>query len=88
MIDPLQQDGLMRLTEYIIEDDFTYLIRPFYNLGNLCEAVSSFRVNLLTESEILEGAYTLCQALDTIHRVGYVHGDVRPQNIFMDGRSK
>ena len=78
----------MRLTEYIIEDDFTYLIRPFYNLGNLCEALSSYKVNQLTENEMLEGAFTLCQALNTIHRVGYVHGDVRPQNMFVDGRRK
>ena len=88
MIDPLKQDGLMRLTEYIIEDDFIYLIRPFYNQGNLCEAIKSFNVNQLTEDEIRERAYTLCQALATIHSVGYVHGDVRPQNIFIDGRGK
>ena len=35
-----------------------------------------------------DGAYVICQALSTIHSVGFLHGDVRPQNIFLHQAKK
>ena len=78
----------MRLSECILEDDFIYLVRPFQNIGNLCQAFKSSKINQLTEGEMRDGAYDICQALNSIHSVGFLHGDVRPQNIFLHQAKK
>ena len=78
----------MRLSEYIVEENFTYLIRPYYNLGNLCDTLANCRVNQLTEEELRYGARAVCKALNTIHKAGYLHGDVRPQNVFLNRSSR
>ena len=35
LLEPQIQNGLIDLVDYIIEDDFEYLVRPFYNHGNI-----------------------------------------------------
>ena len=66
-----------------MDDEFIYFIRPYYNLGSLCNFMASSRLDKLTERELKMGARTLFKAILAIHRVGYLHGDVRPQNIFL-----
>ena len=61
-----------------MDDDFYYFVRPFYNLGNICELMTESKINLLTERELSVGARTLFKALLTIHKSGFLHGDVRP----------
>lgn len=75
----------MPLREHIIDDGFIYLVRPFYDHGNVLEFLKTrqSRTRQLTEQEMRRGARTLCQALNTIHKSGFVHGDVRPQSIFL-----
>lgn len=81
-LEPLEQSGIMKMSEHIVEENFTYLVRPYYNQGNLIEAMNDHRINLLTEKEIGKKAQYICDALAAIHSVGFVHGDVRPQSIF------
>ena len=57
----------MNLLDYIIDDEFIYLVRPRYNRGNLFQALALQKVTKLTEQELNYGAYTICQALNTIH---------------------
>ena len=76
----------MGLSECIFDEEFIYFVRPLYNLRSLCSKFSGdtfFRQ--LTEQELHRGARTLCKALYTIHWVGFLHGDVRPQSIFLHG---
>ena len=42
----------------------------------------------MTEKELRPGALTLCNALSCIHKAGYLHGDVRPQNIVQHDSGK
>ena len=53
------------------------------NNGNLIEAMKGSRISCLTEREIGKHAKSICEALDAIHKVGFVHGDVRPMNIYL-----
>ena len=84
LIQPFKKVGLMGLSECIIDEGFIYFVRPLYNRRSLCSKLSRdafFRQ--LTEQELHRGARTLCKALYTIHWVGFLHGDVRPQSIFL-----
>ena len=78
LINPLKLRELARLSEYMVDDDFIYLIRPEFNRGNLIHALHTSKTNLLTERELSKGAKRVCKALKAIHKVGYLHGDVRP----------
>ena len=78
LINPLKLRELARLNEYIFDDDFIYLIRPEFNRGSLSHALHASKTNLLTEKELRKGAKVVCKALRAIHKVGYLHGDVRP----------
>ena len=75
----------MPLREHINDDGFIYLVRPFYDRGNVLEFLKNPQspTRQLTEQEMRHGARTLCRALNTIHEFGFVHGDVRPQSIFL-----
>ena len=53
---PLKLSGHNDLVDYIIDDVFIYVIRPYYNCGNLVRVLKQQRINLLTEQEIR--AYT------------------------------
>ena len=75
---PLKQKGLLTLSDYIIDEDIIHLVRPRYNRGNLIQALFLVNIFKLTEQELRSGAYTIFTALSTIHKVGYLHGDVRP----------
>ena len=74
----------MPLSEHFTDDTFIYLVRPFYNRGNVLRAMKEKGINLLAERELKSGAKTVLKALNSIHRAGYLHGNVRPQSIFQD----
>ena len=57
----------MNLSDYIIDEDFLYLVRPRYNCGNLLQALASQKVTVLNEQELHYGANIICRALSTIH---------------------
>ena len=62
----------------MIDDEFEYLVRPFYNRGDILSELKRNEVRNLTEEELRNGAQTLLNALTCIHEAGYLHGDVRP----------
>ena len=71
------------MCEHIVDANFIYLARPFWNHGNLIEAMRNDKIHLLTEREIGKKARYICSALEAIHSAGFVHGDVRPKAIFL-----
>ena len=42
----------------------------------------------LSESQIFVIAKNICQALHNLHRLHYVHNDIKPANIFVKGGKK
>ena len=57
----------MDLSDYIIDEDFIYLVRPRYNRGNLLQALALQKITVLNEQELYYGANIICRALNTIH---------------------
>ena len=55
------------MCEHIVDENFIYLARPFWNHGNLIEAMNNDKIGLLTEKEIGKKAKYICSALEAIH---------------------
>jgi len=79
----LKNESISDIFEHMIDDDFIYVVRPYYNRGNVIEAMKKSKINLLTETEIRKPARSICKALGDVHKTGFLHGDVRPQNILL-----
>ena len=51
-------------------------------LADVLQREESFSLN-----DRFEALIQLCDAVSAIHKLGYLHGDVKPQNIILEGRS-
>ena len=73
-------------TETIAETLYVFTILESYSGGTLRQILD--RGRRLTPSQALVAGLDVCRALHFIHGKGWVHGDVRPANIFIgdDGR--
>ncbi len=58
-----------------------YLIMEMANAGSLFDALKSGRKFSLEDTT--EIALQTCRALDAVHRIGVIHGDVKPGNILV-----
>lgn len=66
-LEAFDQTGIIKMCEHIVDENFIYLARPFWNHGNLIEAMNNDKINLLTEKEIGKKAKYICSALEAIH---------------------
>ena len=73
-------------TETIAETLYVFTVLESYSGGTLRQILD--RGRRLTPSQALVAGLDVCRALHFIHGKGWVHGDVRPANIFIgdDGR--
>ncbi len=63
-------------------DGRPYVVTKFYERGTLARRV---RISgALTVPQVNAAARQLAQALHTLHQSGVLHGDVRPENVFID----
>ena len=83
-VQPMKLKGFIQMSEHLVDESFIYLIRHYWNKGNLLHFMRDSKVSQLTEREIGKKAKHIFRALEAIHNVGFVHGDVRPQNIFIN----
>src|SRR5262249_25688833 len=58
-----------------------YLVMELINLPRLAERLSELPCGMEMD-EFLTRATTLLDAVDSVHRNGYVHRDLKPENIF------
>ena len=84
---PLKLNGHIEMQEFLIDDKFIYIVRPFQNRGNILKVMKDHRINLLNESEIRSFVKPIIRTLMAIHQAGFLHGDIRPKNIFIQKSS-
>lgn len=66
-------------------EDFFGLVMPIAEGGDLLEVYSNLR-NKISRIQIQHIMYSLLSALDCIHRAGYIHRDVKLDNILLTGK--
>jgi serine/threonine-protein kinase len=78
---------LVRVTDFSMEDDSTYLVMQFIKGENLAESIRQH--GALSETEVLNLGNQLLDALAYCHNQGVIHRDVKPQNVIIrsDGQA-
>ena len=56
LIEPNEHNGLISLVDHIVDNQFEYLVRPFYSLGSICGELKTNKARQLSEQELRHGA--------------------------------
>jgi serine/threonine protein kinase len=82
----LSHPHLVRVTDFFEEGDTVYLVMDFVQGESLAEHIA--REGALPETQVLDWAGQLLDALAYCHAQGVIHRDVKPQNVIIrpDGR--
>jgi tRNA A-37 threonylcarbamoyl transferase component Bud32 len=80
-----EHPGILRIEGSGSHGDIPYAVVQYLRGGNLRERIAQ-QGGQQTSEEILEWLPTIADALDTVHRNGSLHRDVKPANILFDER--
>merc|ERR1719456_607692 len=81
----LVHPNVVKLKEVIRENDELHLVFEFME-NNLYQLMKD-RVKMFPESKIRNVMYQVIQALGVMHRQGYFHRDVKPENLLVTGET-
>ena len=82
---PARGDKIVTLIDIIRQAQDTYLVFPFVTGVTLKDALKQSKLRKLFSDKILiELISELLDGLSTIHATGWLHGDIKPQNIMLE----
>ena len=85
----LHHPGLIVLIDTLIEDDDGYIVMNWVEGRDLRETLQKRPENQgLLSDEVRQIGYQLTSVLDYIHKQGYVHGDIKPENVMLSDGGK
>lgn len=78
--------GLIPATEFMKDDEYSYLIRDYVEGYTITELVEMKKTGILTDQEIIDITRQLCQVLDYLHNQNppVIHRDIKPDNIIVN----
>lgn len=82
----LAHDNIVAVHDFLEADGASYVIMEYVDGLDVARHVE--RHGVLSESEAVRLGREIAQALDTAHRRGVLHRDVKPQNILIDRSGK
>ncbi len=75
--------NLMKILD--IDPDSTWYVSKFYQNGTLAKNTDIFKGNF---TKALKAIRPLVEAVAILHKNGYVHRDIKPQNVFLNSNNK
>ena len=81
---PSRCDGLVKLIEYLDDENFIYQICAYMNSRTLNDLMQKTSVEYIPETDILHYQKSLLNALQSIHRAGFLHNDIQPHNVLLN----
>ena len=83
----LNHPGIVRVYDFFEENNTAYMVMEFLKGKSLAKLVEE-RGGALGEQEAVGYILKVCEALDVVHKAGYLHRDIKPENIIVcdDGR--
>ncbi len=78
----LRHPNIVRVQDFEVSDQLTYLVMDYLPGGTLKERIASRGALPLDESAAV--MHQICQALEYAHQRGIVHHDLKPENVMFD----
>jgi len=87
LLTSLNHPGIVKVYDYFEENNTAYMVMEFLRGRSLAKLVGK-RGGALEEEEAVGYILKVCDALKVVHKAGYLHRDIKPQNIIVceDGR--
>jgi len=84
----LNHPGIVRIYDFFKENNTAYMVMEFVEGKNLLDLLVE-RGGVMEEREAIDYITQVAEALEAIHKAGYLHRNIKPQNIMVtnDGRS-
>ena len=79
----ISHPNLMKIEDF--DPDSEWYVMPYYSKGTLFDNLNKFKGNLI---ESLKAFRFLVEGVAEIHKKGFIHRDIKPQNIFVDNDYK
>lgn len=79
----LQHPHILPVHDYGQTDNYTYIVMPFVESGDLSDIIGQKRLSLAETARIIS---QIGDALDYAHSQGIIHRDIKPSNILVDQR--
>ena len=83
----LNHPGIVRVYDFFEENNTAYMVMEYLRGKSLGKLVGE-RGGALSEQEAVGYILKVCEALEVVHKAGYLHRDIKPDNIIVceDGR--
>ena len=81
----LEQDGIVQVYDFGEHEGQPYLVMRYMPGGTLADQLASGPLEIEEVHTILQ---RLCDALDVVHEYGFIHRDLKPQNILFDEKGR
>jgi parallel beta-helix repeat protein len=83
----LNHPGIVKVYDFFEENNTAYMVMEYLRGKSLAKLVEE-RGGALSEQEAVGYILKVCEALDVVHKAGYLHRDIKPDNIIVcgDGR--
>jgi serine/threonine protein kinase len=83
----LNHPGIVKVYDFFEENNTAYMVMEYLRGKSLAKVVEE-RGGALSEQEAVGYILKVCEALDVVHKAGYLHRDIKPENIIVcgDGR--
>ena len=83
----LNHPGIVKVYYFFEENNTAYMVMEYLRGKSLAKLVEE-RGGALSEQEAVGYILKVCEALDVVHKAGYLHRDIKPENIIVceDGR--
>jgi parallel beta-helix repeat protein len=83
----LNHPGIVKVYDFFEENNTAYMVMEYLRGKSLAKLVEE-RGGALNEQEAVGYILKVCEALDVVHKAGYLHRDIKPENIIVcgDGR--
>ncbi|PJF36316.1 MAG: hypothetical protein CUN49_06085 [Candidatus Thermofonsia Clade 1 bacterium] len=80
----LRHPYIVPLQDYFLSPELAYLVMPYFE-NTVADRLS---VRLYAPREAAQALAHLAHALDYAHSLGYIHCDLKPSNLMLDGRDQ